>query len=177
MPTNQPLKMRPLYTKVQIAERVSELGRQISADYYGKNLLVVGVLKGSVVFLADLIRAIDTPLAIDFIGVSSYEGTKSSGVVRITHDLSADLHGKEVLVVEDIIDTGRTIDFLLDVLTVRKPNSLKIAGLLAKPEAHVMHHKIDYVGFKISREFVVGYGLDLDGAYRNLPDIMQVVEN
>ncbi len=166
--------MRPLFTRKQIADRIRELGAQISKDYAGKEILAIGVLKGSIVFLGDLVREIDSNVVLDFIGVSSYVGTASTGEVRITHDLGCELVGKDVLLIEDIIDSGRTIDFLLDMLALRKPRSLKVAAFLSKPEAHIMHHKIDYVGFEIGREFVVGYGLDLDGNYRNLPDLMQI---
>lgn len=169
------MDMRPLFTDQDIQKRIQELGQRISEDYRHEPLLVIGVLKGSFIFLADLVRAIDGECEIDFIGVASYEGTESSGQVRLTHDLSSEVMGKHVLVVEDIVDTGRTIDFLLDSLSIRKPKSLKIAALLSKPEAHVMQHPLDYVGFEISREFVVGYGLDYNGRYRQLPHIMQMI--
>ena len=170
------LPMKPLLTSDTIEKRVKELGAKITADYRHKDLVVIGVLKGSFIFLADLVRQIHLPLQVEFIGVSSYEGTKSTGEVRITCDLSIEVKDKDILVVEDIVDTGHTIDFLLHSLQVRKPKSLKIAALLSKPEAHVMDHKVDYTGFEISKEFVIGYGLDLDGAYRGLKDIMQVIE-
>jgi hypoxanthine phosphoribosyltransferase len=111
---------------------------------------------------------------VEFIGVASYAGTKSSGRVRLTYDLTADIKGKNVLLIEDIIDTGHTIDYLLDTLKVREPKSLRVAAFLSKPESHQMHHHLDYVGFEISKEFVIGYGLDLDGYYRNLPFLGQV---
>jgi hypoxanthine phosphoribosyltransferase len=126
--------------------------------------------------LADLVRKISCPMNIEFIGVSSYEGTSSTGEVRITSDLYQEIRGRHVLVVEDIVDTGRTVDFLLDVLRVRGPKSLKICTLLSKPDAHIMNNKVDYVGFEITNEFVVGYGLDLDGNYREIPYIAQIQE-
>lgn len=168
-------KSRVLFSTAQIRDRVVQLGRQISEDYVDEEILVIGVLKGSIIFLADLIRQIDRPLQLEFIGVSSYEAMNSTGQVRITNDLSQDISGRHVLLVEDIIDTGLTIDYLLKLFEVRKPKSLKVCSLLSKPEAHQMQHQIDYVGFEISREFVIGYGLDLDGSFRNIPHIAQVI--
>ncbi|HYX38734.1 MAG: hypoxanthine phosphoribosyltransferase [Pseudobdellovibrionaceae bacterium] len=167
--------MHPLISADRIAQRVRALGQTISRDYQGQKLCVIGVLKGSFIFMADLIRAIDIPCEIEFIGVSSYEGMHSTGHVRINYDLSVDIEGKHVLLVEDIIDTGNTIDYLLKTLEVRKPKSLKVACLLSKPEAHTIELVIDYTGFEISKEFVIGYGLDLDGLYRNLPELMQML--
>jgi hypoxanthine phosphoribosyltransferase len=167
--------MHPLISADRIAARVRELGQLISRDYQGQTLCVIGVLKGSVIFLADLIRTINVPCEIEFIGVSSYEGMHSTGHVRINYDLSVDIEGKHVLLVEDIIDTGHTIDYLIKTLEVRSPKSLKVACLLSKPEAHQIKLDIDYTGFEISKEFVIGYGLDLDGLYRNLPDLMQML--
>jgi hypoxanthine phosphoribosyltransferase len=134
------------------------------------------VLKGAFVFVSDLIRAIELPLAVEFIGVSSYAGTQSTGHVRLTHDLTADIRDRNVLLVEDIIDSGRTLDYLIDILSVRRPKRLAVATLLSKPEMHVMHNRVDYIGFEIAKEFVIGYGLDLDQQYRNLPYIAQVVK-
>jgi hypoxanthine phosphoribosyltransferase len=168
------LKYTPLFEAARIAARVKELGAQITKDFAGEPVVCVGVLKGAFIFLADLVRAIDLPTTVEFIGVASYSGTKSTGRVRLTLDLSADIKGKNVLLVEDIIDTGHTIDYLLDTLKVREPKQLKVAAFLSKPEAHEMHNQIDYVGFEISREFVIGYGLDLDQYYRNLPFLGQV---
>lgn len=167
--------MHQLIAADRIAQRVRELGQQISRDFQGEQICVIGVLKGSFIFMADLIRAITTPCEVEFIGVSSYEGMQSTGHVRINYDLSIDIEGKHVLLVEDIIDTGSTIDYLLQTFRVRKPKSLKVACLLSKPEAHKVPIAIDYTGFEISREFVIGYGLDLDGLYRNLPDLMQML--
>lgn len=171
---NQPLNYKPLFDEQAIAKRIQALGAQISADFAGQSIVCVGVLKGAFIFLADLVRAIELPLTVEFIGVASYSGTQTTGHVRLTHDLTVDIKDKNVLLIEDIIDTGHTIDYLIDTLSVRGPKSLKIATFLSKPEAHQMHHAIDYVGFEISREFVIGYGLDLDQRYRNLPYLAQV---
>ncbi len=169
------LVTRPLFDAQAIARRVREMGAKITADYQGEPIVCIGVMKGALIFLADLARSIDLPVTMEFIGVSSYEGTSSTGHVRLTHDLSADIKDKHVLLVEDIIDTGRTIDYLIDVLRVRNPKSLRVASLLSKPESHVMVTPIDYVGFEITKEFVIGYGLDLDQYCRNLPYIAQVI--
>jgi hypoxanthine phosphoribosyltransferase len=168
------IKHVPLFDEKTIQLRVAAMGRQISADYRGDSLTVVSVLKGAFVFTADLIRHIDVPTKIEFIGVTSYEGTQSTGVVRITNDLNSDISGQNILIVEDIIDSGRTMDYLIDNLRSRKPKSLKICTLLSKPAANKMTHPIDYFGFEISNEFVIGYGLDLDDFYRGLPYIAQV---
>lgn len=171
----RPLKMTPLFDELTIAKRVAVLGEQITRDFHGEPVVVVGVLKGAFVFLADLVRQIKLPIQIEFVGVSSYEGT-TSGHVRITRDLSADIQGKNLLLVEDIIDTGKTIDHLLAILKTRGPKTVRVCALLSKPEAHDMTTQIDYTGFEITKEFVVGYGLDLDGCYRELPYIAQVKE-
>ena len=162
-----------LYSPEQIAERVAELGRKIAADYTGKDLVLVGVLKGSSVLHADLMRAIDLPLTVDFMAVSSYkDGTKSTGDVEILKDLSNPIREKDVLVVEDIVDTGLTLTRLLDILDSRGAKSIKLASLLDKPEPRINKDlKIDYTGFVIPNKFVVGFGLDAAGRYRNLPFI------
>lgn len=162
-----------LYSEVQIKTRIDELGEQITRDYAGKELVLVSVLKGSCVFLADLMRSIDLNLAIDFMSVSSYkDGTKSTGDVEILKDLSNSIRGKYVLVVEDIIDTGLTLSRLLDILGSRGAASIKLASFLDKPEPRIKTElKIDYTGFVVPNKFVVGYGLDAAGRYRNLPFI------
>jgi hypoxanthine phosphoribosyltransferase len=165
---------KPLFDSDTIKKRIAELGATITKDYKGEPLVCIGVLKGAFIFMADLVRAIDLPLSMEFIGVSSYAGTESTGHVRLTHDLARDITDKHVLLIEDVIDSGVTIDYLLGLLKLRGPKSLKVATFLSKPEAHQMHHHIDYVGFEISREFVIGYGLDLDQYYRNLPYLAQV---
>lgn len=169
------MKTRPLFDEAVIAKRIKDLGDQITKDYAGEPLLVVSVLKGAFIFTADLVRQIKTPVEVDFIGLASYEGTQSSGHVRITSDLSAKIEGRHVLLVEDIVDTGKTLDFLRDMFSLRNPRSLRVCALLSKPEAHQMKTRVDYVGFEISREFVIGYGLDLDQRYRELPYIAQVL--
>ncbi|MBK6684848.1 MAG: hypoxanthine phosphoribosyltransferase [Deltaproteobacteria bacterium] len=155
-----------------IQKRVVEMATLIRQDYAGQELTVVGVLKGSFIFMADLVREIDLPLRCDFLGLSSYgSATESSGVVAITKDLDGPVDGRHVLVIEDIIDTGLTMAYLLQNLATRRPASVKIASLLSKPARRQIEVKIDYLGFTIEDRFVVGYGLDFDGQYRNLPFI------
>jgi len=161
-----------LISEEELRVRVAELGRTITEQYAGRDLVLVGVLKGCFLFLADLARAIELPLRIDFLGVSSYAGgTESSGVVRITNDLSRPIEGKDVLVVEDIIDTGLTMHYLLENFRTRGPASVRICSLLFKPENNQIPIEIDHLGFEIPNKFVVGYGLDFDERYRNLPYI------
>ena len=158
-----------------LAKRIAELGEQITRDYAAANtqeLVIVGILRGSVVFLSDLIRHIQLPLILDFMAVSSYtKGTKTSGVVRILKDLSTAIDGKDVLIVEDIVDTGLTLKNLGEILTARHPRSLRICTLLDKPSRRVSDVQPDYTGFEVPDAFVVGYGLDYAQAYRNFPDI------
>ncbi len=161
-----------LLSAEELAKRIEEIGAEISADYAGKEILMIGVLRGAVLFMADLARAITVPVAIDFMAVSSYgSGTSSSGVVRILKDLDEDVEGKHVLVVEDIIDSGLTLNYLLDNLKSRKPASIKLCTLLNKPERRKVKVDIDYNGFDVPDYFVVGYGLDYAEKYRNLPFI------
>lgn len=161
-----------LITKEQIAEKVKEIGEQISKDYKGKRLLVIGVLKGANVFLSDLIRTVDVPLEIDFMAVSSYgNSTKSSGVVRILKDLDHEVEEKELLIVEDIIDTGLTLSYLIKNLKSRGAKSVKVCTLLDKPERRKVDVELEYKGFDIPDEFIVGYGIDFGEKYRNLPEI------
>jgi hypoxanthine phosphoribosyltransferase len=159
-----------LLTEQQIADKVAELGRRISQDYAGHELTLVSVLKGSLPFMADLMRAITIPVRIDLMEVSSYGGltTESSGLVRILKDLSASIDGRDVLLVEDIIDTGLTLNYLLRYLRGKNPRSLKICALLDKPARRLVDIPIDYTGFAIPDQFVVGYGLDYGELYRNL---------
>jgi hypoxanthine phosphoribosyltransferase len=159
-----------------IATRVAELGAQITADYgplsASGDVVVIGVLKGSVIFMADLVRHIGAPIIVDFIGISSYgDATVSSGVVRITQDLSRPIEGKHVIVIEDIVDTGHTVHYLLENLATRRPASIKLCSLLHKPERAERDIRIDYLGFTIPNKFVVGYGLDISQQFRNLPFI------
>lgn len=159
-----------LLPEKDLQKAVKKLGKQISADYEGKNLMLVAVLKGSVIFMADLMRAITIPVSIDFMSVSSYgAGVKSSGVVKIIKDLDHDLTGYDVLIVEDILDSGLTLSYLTNVLRQRNVSSIKICTLLDKPERRKVDIKPDYACFVVPDKFVVGYGLDYDQKYRNLP--------
>ena len=162
-----------LITREQLNQRIGELAETISRDYEGKDLILVCVLKGGVVFLSDLVRAIRIPHQMDFMAVSSYGGarTESSGVVRIMMDLKMSIEGRDVLIVEDIVDTGRTLSYITENLRTRAPASLKICTLLNKPSRREVQVKVDYVGFDIPNEFVIGYGLDFNEIYRNLPFI------
>ncbi len=161
-----------LITSEQITEKVREMGERITQDYAGERLLLVGVLRGAVVVMGDLMRCINLPCEIDFMDISSYgSGTSSSGVVRILKDLEEDITGRHVLLVEDIVDTGLTLSYLVRSLLARKPASLEICALLTKPTRRRAELDVKYLGFEVPDEFVVGYGLDYAGAYRNLPDI------
>lgn len=162
-----------LISEPEIQTKVKELGNQITQDYQGKELRVVGILRGAFIFMADLIRNIHLPLSIDFMSISSYEGEiESNGVVRILKDLDKPINGQHVLVVEDIIDTGLTWKHLKEVLSTRNPASLRICALLNKPERRLVSQlDLDYLGFEIPNYFVVGYGLDFDEKYRNFPFI------
>ena len=164
--------VRVLYSAEQIARRVRELAAEITGDYAGQSLVLLCVLKGSVVFLADLMRAIDLPLRVDFLGLQSYGNeTRSSGAVQITQDLTQPIAGENILVVEDIVDTGLTSSYLLELLRARHPRSIRICALLHKPARQRIALRIDYLGFTIEDHFVVGYGLDWAQRYRNLPII------
>lgn len=161
-----------LFTEEAIARRVGELGGQISADYRGRPVRLIGILKGSWVFLADLVRQLDLEVSVDFLSFTSYgSGTEPSSSVKITKDLDASIEGLDVLVVEDILDTGRTFEYLLGVLQAHRPRSLKVVTLLDKPSRRVRPVKADYVGFTTPDSFVVGYGLDYAQQFRNLRDI------
>ncbi len=152
--------------------RIKEIGQEITRDYQGKKIHLICVLKGGVFFTCELAKRIDLPVSFDFMSVSSYgSGTVSSGIVKIVKDLDEAIEGEDVLLVEDIIDSGNTLKYLVDILKQRKPNSLKICTLLDKPERRVADVNVDYVGFEIPDKFVVGYGLDYDQKYRNLPYI------
>jgi hypoxanthine phosphoribosyltransferase len=165
-------RVATMLSSESISNRVEELGAQITRDYADRALVLVCVLKGSFVFAADLARHIDLPLRVDFLGVRSYgEGTESSGVVQITQDLSRPIALEDVLIVEDIVDTGLTIAHLMDLFRTRQPRSVKVCALLHKPARAKVEVKIDYLGFTIEDKFVVGYGLDFAEKYRNLPYI------
>ncbi len=162
--------LKVLVSEEQIKEKISFLGNQISYDYKDKKLLLVSILKGSVVFMADLMRAVKIPARIDFMAVSSYgSGVKTSGVVKIIKDLDIDLKGYDILIVEDILDSGMTLSYLIELLKSRNPSSVEICTLLDKPERHKVEIPVKYKGFVVPDEFVVGYGLDYDEKYRNLP--------
>lgn len=162
--------LRVLLSEDEIREKVRELGGKITADYKNSNLMLVTVLKGAVVFLADLMRQIDVPAEIDFMVVSSYgSGVKSSGVVKIVKDLDVPLAGKDILIVEDILDSGLTLSYIKELLESRGPRSIRIATLLDKPSRRKVDLQADYIGFSVPDEFVIGYGLDYDEKYRNLP--------
>jgi len=164
-----------LITAEQIAARVQQLGKEISADYEGKTVHLVCVLKGAYTFLADLARAMEVPVTLDFLAVSSYgKGKTSSGEVQLTKDLDVSLQGRDVIVVEDIADTGLTLNYLLTMLRSRQPASLKVAALLSKPSRREIDVPVDYVGFEIPDRFVVGYGLDDDQRYRELPYVAAI---
>ena len=164
--------LRVLLSEDEIREKVRELGGKITADYKNSNLMLVTVLKGAVVFLADLMRQIDVPAEIDFMVVSSYgSGVKSSGVVKIVKDLDVPLAGKDILIVEDILDSGLTLSYIKELLESRGPRSIRIATLLDKPSRRKVDLQADYIGFSVPDEFGIGYGLDYDEKYRNLPYI------
>ena len=159
-----------LVSEQQLKDNVAQLGAQISQDYAGKDLVLVSILKGAVVFMADLMRAVTIPCSIDFMVVSSYgAGTTTTGLVKIIKDLDSDLSGKDVLIVEDILDTGVTLSNLVPMLKMRDPNSVRICAILDKPSRRRADIQADYIGFQVPDEFVVGYGLDYDEKYRNLP--------
>lgn len=161
-----------LISEEEVDKRIKEIGEQISKEYEGKEIHLVCVLRGGSFFMCELAKRITVPVSLDFMSVSSYgNDTKSSGAVRIVKDLDDSIHGKDVLVVEDIIDSGRTLSYLLEMLNDRKPNSLKLCTLLDKPERRVVDVNIDYTAFEVPDEFVVGYGLDYAQKYRNLPYI------
>lgn len=165
-------KIKVLVPEEEVNARIEELGRKISEDYAGKEIHLICVLKGGVFFMCELAKRITVPVSMDFMSVSSYgDGTTSSGIVKIVKDLDEALEGKDVLVVEDIVDSGRTLYYLLDILQKRGPKSMKLCTLLDKPERRVRDVHVDYVGFEIPDEFVVGFGLDYAQKYRNLPYI------
>ncbi len=177
--TAQPTEWRPeddvaevLIGEAELAARIAELGQQITADYEGKPLMLLGVLKGAVLFLVDLARQVKLPVEIDFMATSSYgASTRSSGIVRILKDLDESIEGKHILIVEDIVDSGLTLAYILRTLGARQPASMKVCGLLVKERERELYVPVDYVGFTIPDKFVVGYGLDFAERYRNLPYI------
>lgn len=169
--SSQP-KLRILYTRAEIEAKVDKLADKIRRDYLGKHPVLICVLKGSFMFTADLIRRLNFPLEVEFVQLSSYGGAKeSSGKIKMVQDLQSPIQGRDVLVIEDIVDTGTTIAFLLDYLRDKKPASLKLCALTDKPSRRRVPVTIDYLGFTVPDKFLVGYGLDLDQKFRNLPDI------
>lgn len=169
---NMAERVRVLLSEEEVDAKIKAIGEQISKDYAGKSVHLVCVLKGGSFFMCELAKRITVPVSLDFMSVSSYGSeTKSSGVVKIVKDLDEPLKGKDVIVIEDIVDSGRTLSYLLEMLKDRGPASLKLCTLLDKPDRRVMDVKVDYTGFEIPDEFVVGYGLDYDQRYRNLPYI------
>lgn len=169
-----PSYFQKLLTAKEIAKRVAELGAQVSKDYDGRSLHMVGVLRGATTFMADLARVIQVPLTLDFIAVNSYEGTTSSGVVKMIKDLEENVESRHVLVVEDIIDSGLTLNYIKENLQSRKPASLKLCALLDRPNGRKVNLKLNYTGFTIPNKFVVGYGLDFEQKWRQLPDIWAI---
>lgn len=168
--------IKTLLTREEVEKRIKELAKEIEKDYCGKDLLVIGLLKGSIMFMSDLIKEMDLPVMIDFMSVSSYSGTTSTGVINISKDTDISVKDKDVLIVEDIIDTGLTLSHVKKLLEDRGTKSLKICTLLDKPSRRTVEMKGDYVGFEIPDEFVVGYGLDYDQHHRNLPYVGIVVK-
>ena len=165
-------KIRVLISEEEVDAKIAEIGKQISEDYAGESVHLLCILNGSVFFTCELAKRITVPVSLDFMSVSSYgDGTKSSGIVKIAKDLDETIEGKNVIVIEDIIDSGRTLHYLLDVLQKRNPKSMKLCTLLDKPDRRVVDVEVDYTGFAIPDEFVVGYGLDYAQKYRNLPYI------
>ena len=160
-----------LINKSKLEKRIEELGKQIEKDYEGKEIVLVGILKGSVIFMSELAKNIKGNVEIDFMEASSYEGTESTGNVKINKDIKNSIEGKDVIIVEDIIDTGRTLTYVSEYLKQKNPNSIKIATMLSKPSRRVIELNVDYIGFSIEDKFVVGYGLDYNEKYRNLPYI------
>jgi hypoxanthine phosphoribosyltransferase len=161
---------KPIVTQEEMRARIRELGKQIATDYAGRDLILVGVLKGAYAFYADLARAIRIPMRVDFMVVTSYGSkSKTTGKVKMVTELTEDVKGKDVLLVEDIVDSGLTIQYLVKTISKRKPRSIKVCTLLSKPERRVVEVQIDYVGFRIPDKYVVGYGLDYQQEYRNLP--------
>ena len=164
-------KINVLINKSKLQKRIKELARKIERDYEGKDIIFIGLLKGSVIFMAELAKNIKNDIALDFMDVSSYDGTESTGNVKINKDIRDSIEGKDIIIVEDIIDTGRTLTYVLEYLKKKNPNSIKIATMLSKPSRRIMELNVDYIGFAIEDKFIVGYGLDYNEKYRNLPYI------
>lgn len=168
------LKLSTLISEEKLKVRIKEIGKELTERFKDESVIAIGVLKGSFIFFADLIREVDTDVQCEFLGVSSYTGTKSSGEVKLTLDLANPIEGRHVILIEDIVDTGLTMNYLIRALESRKPKSLTTVALLYKPEALKVKCTLDHYGFEIQNEFVVGYGLDYQGNYRNLPYVARV---
>ena len=173
---NLPENLKVLYSMEELQTRIREMGKQISEDYKGKEIVIVSILKGAIFYTVDLMKNLDLEVVLDFMKVSSYEGTESTGTINIKQDLTMDIEGKHVLIVEDIIDTGRTLKKLKEELLKRNPASLKITCLMDKKERRVVELEADYVCFDIPNKFVVGYGFDIDDKYRNIPYVGYIEE-
>ena len=173
--SGQPVIKRVLFSEETLQTRIEDMGRQISRDYQSKELILVGVLKGSLYFLSDLSRAIDIPIQLDFISIGLYSNTShETGVVRISKDLDLDITGRHVLIIEDIIRTGLTTGYLVQNLATRKPESIKVCSLLVNPSQLMINVPIDYSGFEVSAQWLMGYGLDVDQKWRNIPYIVEI---
>lgn len=164
-------EIKVLINKAKLEKRVEEIARQIENDYKGKEIVLIGVLKGCAMFLVELAKRLKNTVILEFVEISSYEGTESTGKIKLNKDISQSIEGKDVIIIEDIIDTGRTLHYLVELLKSKNPNSLKIATLLSKPSRRTIELNVDYIGFQIEDIFVVGYGLDYNQRYRNLPYI------
>ena len=173
---NLPENLKVLYSMEELQARISEMGNQISEDYKGKEVVIVSILKGAIFYTVDLMKNLDLDVVLDFMKVSSYEGTESTGTINIKQDLTMDIEGKHVLIVEDIVDTGRTLKCLKEELLKRDPASLKITCLMDKKDRRVVELDADYVCFDIPNKFVVGYGFDIDDKYRNIPYVGYIEE-
>ena len=173
---NLPENLKVLYSMEELQTRIREMGNQISEDYKGKEIVIVSILKGAIFYTVDLMKNLDLEVVLDFMKVSSYEGTESTGTINIKQDLTMDIEGKHVLIVEDIVDTGRTLKCLKEELLKRTPASLKITCLMDKKERRVVELEADYVCFDIPNKFVVGYGFDIDDKYRNIPYVGYIEE-
>lgn len=160
-----------LINKARLEKRIEEMAKEIEKDYEGKEIVFLGILKGSVPFMWDLAKRIKNNIIFEFIEVSSYKGTESTGEITIHKDIKDSIKGKDIIIIEDIVDTGKTLDFLIEHIKEKKPNSIKIATLLSKPSRRIIELKVNYIGFKIEDKFVIGYGLDYDQKFRNLPYI------
>lgn len=167
-------QLKVVLSKEQIQERISELGKQISADYKGKNPIMICMLKGAVVFFADIIRNLNIPLSMEFVRLSSYKNDTTSGEMEVVNDLNVDITGRDVIIVEDVVDSGKTLSFFVDLLKSKNPNSVKICAFLDKPERRTVNVNVDYVGFRVECGFVIGYGLDYAERFRELPYLAEI---